>query len=172
MYLRAALRGESAQEATRRDIRHEYRRDFIKFPSRESDLPGRIYIAVEIAGGHGIHHMFDGVAKLVSPAVYADYVLARTFVSRPLERVDYVFNGPIKSAFQGEQLLGDQGDAQNARFQIPKLKLVFQKTDLLARVSTTLRARARTRRSSPSPNSPGRPMKVMTFKLRLTSSLK
>ena len=101
MYLEAALRGSSAQEATTQDIQHGYRRDFIKFPFHESDLPG---------DDRGLHHILDGVAKLVSPTVYADYVLARTFVSPTLERVEYVFNDPIKSAFQGGQLLGDQGN--------------------------------------------------------------
>ena len=101
MYVGAVLRGASAQEATTQDIQHDYRRDFIKFPFHESDLPG---------DDHGIHHFLDDVEKLVSPTVHAEYVLARAFVSPTLERVEYVFNGPIKSSFQGGQLLGDQGD--------------------------------------------------------------
>ena len=78
--------------------------------SHESDQPGHIYSAVEVAAGHGINHILDDIAKLMNPAVYADYVLARTFVSHTLERVEHVFNDPIKSAFQGGQLLGDQRD--------------------------------------------------------------
>ena len=46
--------------------------------------------------------------------MHADHVLARTFVSPTLQRVKYryVFNDLIKSAFQGGQPLGDQGDAR------------------------------------------------------------
>ena len=84
------------------------------FPSHKSDQPSHIYIEVEVAAGHGMHHILDDIAKLMSPAVCADYVLARTFVIRSLERVAYVFNGPIKSAYQGDQPLGDQGDARNS----------------------------------------------------------
>ena len=153
MYLGAALRGSSAQEATTQDIQHGYRRDFIKFPFHESDLPG---------DDRGLHHILDGVAKLVSPTVYADYVLARTFVSPTLERVEYVVNGPIKSAFQGSNCLKIKDInpleikemPEYGGYQIPKLDVVFQRMYLLARMRTTLRARARTRRSSPSPNSP------------------
>ena len=53
MYHGAVLRGASAQEATTQDIQHDYRRDFIKFPLHESDLPD---------DDHGIHHTLDGVA--------------------------------------------------------------------------------------------------------------
>jgi hypothetical protein len=90
--------------ATTRDIQHDYRRGFIKFPSHESDLPGHIYSAVEVAADHGIHHILDDVARLVSPTVYTDYVLARAFVSPTLERAKYVFNDLIKSAFDPDLL--------------------------------------------------------------------
>ena len=113
MYHGAFLRGASGQEATTQDIQHDYPRGFIKFPSHESDLPGHIYSAVEVAADHGIHHILDDIAKLMSPTVYTDYVLARTFVSHTLERAKYVFNDPIKSAFQGDQPLGDHGYARN-----------------------------------------------------------
>jgi len=113
MYHGAFLRGASAQEATTQDIQHDYRRGYIKFPSHESDLPGHIYSAVEVAADHGIHHILDDVARLVSPTVYTDYVLARTFVIPTLEQAKYVFNDLVKSAFQGDQPLGDQGDARN-----------------------------------------------------------
>ena len=72
--------------ATTKDIQHDYRRGFIKFPSHEYDLPGHVYNTVEVAADHGIHHILDDVSRLVSPTVYADYVLARTFVSPTLER--------------------------------------------------------------------------------------
>jgi hypothetical protein len=90
--------------ATTRDIQHDYRRGFIKFPSHESDLPGHIYSAVEVAADHGIHHILDDVARLVSPTVYTDYLLARAFVSPTLERAKYVFNDLIKSAFDPDLL--------------------------------------------------------------------
>ena len=66
------LRGASAQEAlelgaTTKDIQHDYRRGFIKFPSHESDLPGHIYRAVEVAADHGIHRILDDIVKLMSP---------------------------------------------------------------------------------------------------------
>ena len=72
MYHGALLRGASAQEAleleaTTKDIQHDYRRGFIKFPSHESDLPGHIYRAVEVAADHGIHRILDDIAKLMSP---------------------------------------------------------------------------------------------------------
>ena len=72
MYHGAFLRGASAQEAlelgaTTKDIQHDYRRGFIKFPSHESDLPGHIYRAVEVAADHGIHRILDDIAKLMSP---------------------------------------------------------------------------------------------------------
>ena len=146
------------------------------FPSHESDLSGLIYSAVEVYPVHGIHRILDGIAKLMSPTVYAGCILARKFVSNALEQVDYVFNDPFNSAFQGGQLLGfqgdqplgGQGDARNARFHIAKLNVVFRRTVLLARMRTTFRAMARTRRSSPSPNSQCRPTRVMTFKLPLS----
>ena len=72
MYHGAFLRGASAQEAlelgaTTKDIHHDYRRGFIKFPSHESDLPGHIYRAVEVAADHGIHRILDDIAKLMGP---------------------------------------------------------------------------------------------------------
>ena len=90
--------------ATTKVIQHDYRRGFIKFPSQEPDLPGHIYSAVEVAANHGIHHILDDVAKLVSPTVNADYVLARAFVSPTLERAKYVFNDLIKSALDPDLL--------------------------------------------------------------------
>ena len=42
----------------------------------ESDLPGQIYSADEVAANYFIHHTLDDIAKIVSPAVHADYVLA------------------------------------------------------------------------------------------------
>ena len=56
IYLGVVLRGAPAQEATTQDIQHDYRRDFIRIPSHEPDLPGHIYSAVEVAADHGIHH--------------------------------------------------------------------------------------------------------------------
>ena len=150
MYHGAFLRGASAQEAlelgaTTKDIQHDYRRGFIKFPSHEFDRPGHIYSAVEVAADHGIHHILDDIAKLMSPTVYTDYVLARTFVSHTLERAKYVFNDPIKSAFQGDQPLGDHGYARNV-IPDPQAKTWCSiRMDLLARTRTTLRARARAR---------------------------
>ena len=85
--------------ATTKDIQHDYRRGFIKFPSHESDLPGHIYNAVEVATDHGIHHILDDVGRLVNPTVLTDYLLARAFVSSGLERARYVFNDLIKSAY-------------------------------------------------------------------------
>ena len=102
--LEVVLRGASAQEATTKDIQHDCHRRFIKFPSHEPDLPGHIYSAVEVAADHGMHHILDDVARLVSPTVYADYVLARAFVSPTLERAKYVFNDLIKSAFDPDLL--------------------------------------------------------------------
>ena len=95
-YHGAVLRGASAQGATTKDIQHDHRRDFIKFPSHESDLPG---------DDHGINHILDGAAKLVSPVVHADYLLVRSKVGdQPLE----VQGGqPL-----GDQPLEDQGDAR------------------------------------------------------------
>ena len=57
--LEVVLRGASAQEATTKDIQHACHRGFIKFPSHESDLPGHIYSAVEVAAGHGVHRILD-----------------------------------------------------------------------------------------------------------------
>ena len=74
--------------ATTKDIQHDYRRGFIKFPSHESDLPCHIYSALEVAADYGIYHILDGVARLVSPTAHADYLLARAFVSPTLERAD------------------------------------------------------------------------------------
>ena len=145
IYHGSDLRGASAQEATTRDIQHDYRRGFIKFLSHESDLPGHIYSAVGVAADHGIHHILDDIAKLMSPTVYTDYVLARTFVSDTLERAKYVFNDPIKSAFQGGQPLGDHGYARNV-IPDPQAKTWCSiRMDLLARTRTTLRTRARAR---------------------------
>ena len=62
----------SGEHPPTQDIQHEYPRGFIKFPSHESDLPGHIYSAVEVAADHGIHHTLDDIAKLMSPTVYAD----------------------------------------------------------------------------------------------------
>ena len=76
VYHGAVLRRASAQKATTKDIQHDYRRDFIKFPFHGSDLPG---------DGHGIRYILADVAKLVSPTVNADYVLARIFVSPTLK---------------------------------------------------------------------------------------
>ena len=104
MYHGAFLWGASAQEAPTKDIQHDYRRGFIKFLSHESDLPGHVYNAVEVAADHGIHHILDDVARLITPKNYADYMLARAFASPTLERAKYVFNDLIKSAFDPDLL--------------------------------------------------------------------
>ena len=90
--------------ATVQDIKHDYRRGFIKFPSHESDLPGNVYNAVEVAADHGVHHILDDVGRLVSPKVRADYLLSRAFASPALERAKYVFNDVLKSAFDPDLL--------------------------------------------------------------------
>ena len=54
MYHGAVLRGASAQGAKTKDIQHDCRRDFIKFPSRESGLPG---------DDHVVHRILDDSAK-------------------------------------------------------------------------------------------------------------
>ena len=90
--------------ATEQDIKHDYRRGFIKFPSHESDLPGHVYNAVEVAADHGVHHILDDVGRLVSPKVRADYLLSRAFASPALERAKYVFNDVLKSAFDPDLL--------------------------------------------------------------------
>ena len=81
---------------TKQDIKHDYRRGFIKFPTHESYLPGHVYNAVEVAADHGIHHILDDVGRLVSPKVHADYLLGRAFASPTLERAKYVFNDVLK----------------------------------------------------------------------------
>ena len=111
IYHGSDLRGASAQEATTRDIQHDYRRGFIKFLSHESDLPGHIYSAVGVAADHGIGHILDFVAKRVSPTLYSDRVLTRAIVSPTLERAKYMLNDPAQSSFQGDKPLGNQGDA-------------------------------------------------------------
>ena len=99
-YSRATTLREALElGATTKDIQHDYRRGFIKFPSHESDLPGHVYNAVEVAADHGIHHILDDVARIITPKNYADYMLARAFVSPTLERAKYVFNDLIKSAY-------------------------------------------------------------------------
>ena len=80
-------------------MRHDYRRGFIKVPSHESDLPGHVYSAVDVAADHGIHHPLDDVGRLVSPKVRADYLLGRALASPTFERAKHVFNDMIKSAF-------------------------------------------------------------------------
>ena len=72
IYHGTLLRGVSAQEAlklgaTTKDIQHDYRRGSIKFPSHEPDLPGQMYIAIEVTADHGIHHTPDDIAKLMRP---------------------------------------------------------------------------------------------------------
>ena len=80
------------------NIQHDCHRVFIKFPSHETDLPGHICNAVEVATGHGIHCILDDVGRSVNPTVRADYLLARALASSGLERARYVFNDLIKSA--------------------------------------------------------------------------
>ena len=48
MYLGAVLRRASAQEATTQDIRHEYRRDFIKFFFRLTSLINQVTSIVQL----------------------------------------------------------------------------------------------------------------------------
>ena len=104
-YSRATTLREALElGATTKDIQHDYRRGFIKFPSHESDLPGHVYNAVEVAADHGIHHILDDVARLVTPTVRTDYLLARAFVSPALERARYVFNDVLKSAYDPDLL--------------------------------------------------------------------
>ena len=119
MYHGVLLWGASAQEAPTKDIQHDYRRGFIKFLSHESDLPGHVYNAVEVAADHGIHHILDDVARLITPKNYADYMLARAFASPTLERAKYVFNDLIKSAFDPDLLPRElETAAAAARFDL------------------------------------------------------
>ena len=71
-YSRASTLREALElGATTKYIQHDYRRGFIKFPSHESDLPGHVYNAVEVAADHGIHHILDDFARLLTPSVRA-----------------------------------------------------------------------------------------------------
>ena len=109
-YSRAgALREALELGATEQDIKHDYRRGSIKFPSRDSDLPGHVSSAVEVAADHGMHHIIDDVGRLVSPKVRADYLLGRAFASPALERAKYVYNDAIKSAFDPDLLPRELG---------------------------------------------------------------
>ena len=64
-YSRAGTLREALEHgATEQDIKHDYRRGFIKFPSHKSDLPGHVYNAVEVAAEHGLHHILDDVGRL------------------------------------------------------------------------------------------------------------
>ena len=90
--------------ATEQDIKHDYSRGFIKFPTHESDLPGHVYNAVDVATDHGVHHILDDAGRLVSPRVHADYLFGRAFASPTLERARYVFNEVLKSAFDPDLL--------------------------------------------------------------------
>jgi hypothetical protein len=81
------------------DIRWDYRRAFIRFPTHESDLPGHIYCSVRTAEEFGHDHILDDVGHFVSPSDYADYMLVRAFGSAELERAKIVFNEALKSAY-------------------------------------------------------------------------
>ena len=59
-----ALREALKFGVTVKDIRHDYRRGFIKFPPHEPDLRGRIYSAAAVAADHGTHQILDGVGRL------------------------------------------------------------------------------------------------------------
>lgn len=114
-YSRAgALREVLDLGATEQDFEQDYRRGFIKFPSHEPDLPGRVNSAVEVAADHGIHRILDGVGRLVSPGVCADYFLGRAFATPTLERAKYEVNEVLKSAFEPDLLLREIGAVAGA----------------------------------------------------------
>lgn len=81
------------------DLKWDYRRAYIKFPTHESDLPGHIYNAIQTAEDHGFDHILDQAGCHVTPSDYADHMLTRALKSKSLENAKYVFNESLKSAY-------------------------------------------------------------------------
>jgi hypothetical protein len=52
--------------STRDDLRHDYRRGFIRFSKHESDLPGHVFAAFDLAAEHGLTHILQDVDKVPS----------------------------------------------------------------------------------------------------------
>jgi hypothetical protein len=86
--------------ASRADIIHDYRHGFIRFPKHESDLPGHVFGAIETAETFGTTHILEDVGLYVKPSDHADFMLAKAFASKGLERAKYVFNELLASAYE------------------------------------------------------------------------
>ena len=84
--------------ATTKQIQHDYRCGFIKYPSNEPGLPGHIYNAGGVAADQGMNHILNDAPRFTSPTARADCLLAREFASPALERAIYVFHGHLSSA--------------------------------------------------------------------------
>jgi hypothetical protein len=66
--------------STRDDLRHDYRRGYIRFPKHESDLPGHVFAAFELAAEHGYTHILQDVGRrVVRKSVESDCVIARAY---------------------------------------------------------------------------------------------
>lgn len=101
--------------ASTADIRWDYSRAFIRFPKHESDEPGHIYSALEVAQSHGHTHILEDVGKFVTEEIFADHMLAKAFTSQRLENAKYVFNDLLKNVYDPEALpkvLATQASAQ------------------------------------------------------------
>jgi hypothetical protein len=85
--------------ASSADIRWDYSRAFIRFPKHESDEPGHIYSALEVAQAHGHTHILEDVGKHVKQSTFTDHMLAKAFSSQRLDNAKYVFNELLKTAY-------------------------------------------------------------------------
>ncbi len=91
--------------ATLEDIEWDYLRGWIKFPKHESDLPGHIFIACEVAESHGCTHILEDMGIYVKSTEEVDFELAKAFTIMAEKAERQSFNEQLKSSMESENLL-------------------------------------------------------------------
>jgi hypothetical protein len=88
--------------ATREDIEWDYLRGWIQFPKHESDLPGHIFIASEVAEDNGYTHILDDMGIYVKSTEEVDFMLAQAFTTMAATAERRSFNEELKTSFDLE----------------------------------------------------------------------
>jgi hypothetical protein len=85
--------------ATLEDIEWDYLRGWVQFPKHESDLPGHIFMACEVAADHGYTHILEDMGLYVKSTDEVDFELAKAFTTMAATAERRIFNDELKKSF-------------------------------------------------------------------------
>jgi hypothetical protein len=112
-YMRAnTLREALELGASQSDILWDYERAFISFPKHEPDLPGHIFLAMELARAHSCTHILDDMGCSLPRSISNNSVISRAFNVRGTNS----FHSILETVYEPENLVRQLEDESSRRF--------------------------------------------------------